>query len=742
METLRRPKQRVLVVDDEEMMRMVARESLEQVGFEVFEAESGVDAIDRFGSARPDIVLLDVKMPYLDGYATCRELRASALGRHTPVVMMTGQDDVESVRRSYEVGATDFVAKPVNWLILGHRMEYILRANQAAQELRKSRGRLANAQRIGRLGYWEWMIEEDRLVCSGEMQRVLGERPENLLGTLSDLTGRVHFEDQAFVAGYFKDLLGFGEPAGIEYRIVGSDGIERYVEQQTEISDKTVDRVLSITGTVRDVTESKNAEAKIRFMSYYDGLTGLPNRHSFLKRLATSIAQREEEEGALAVLFLGLNRFGRVNETLGHSAGDQLLRQVSQRLHGCLPRSGSSSGHERSTAGYGDFISRFGGDKFTILLSPLDDSHEAVLAASRVLGIFSEAFELGDQLVYVGGSVGIAVHPNDSCDAQELVGMADAAMHHAKDGCGVNYRFYDDSMNATARRRLELESGLNLALERNELEVYYQPQVELSSGRILGIEALLRWRHPELGLLGPARFLDIAEETGLINLIGDWVLRTACEQAREWQIDCFPQLRIAVNLSSRQLLQRDLMERVSEILEETGMPAEQLELELTEGALMQDYAEATECLWRLKSLGVRLSVDDFGTGYSSLSRLAKFPLDSLKIDKSFLKTVPGEPDMEGIVSAIIAMADGLGLEVVAEGVESESQIDFLLKQGCERCQGFLYCRPLGAAEVTALLEAGDGSGGRGGLQVDSILDSIERVTSGVAEPQLAQAAFL
>jgi len=262
-------------------------------------------------------------------------------------------------------------------------------------------------------------------------------------------------------------------------------------------------------------------------------------------------------------------------------------------------------------------------------------------------------------------------------------------------------------MNASAVERMKLESGLNMALENEELELYYQPQVELTTGQVVGIEALLRWNHPERGLLSPDKFLHIAEETNLIRPIGEWVLRTACVQAREWQLECFPPLRMAVNLSSRQLVQPDLVETVAAILQETEMDPNLLDLELTEGALMQDFEDATNCMWRLKSLGVRLSVDDFGTGYSSLNRLARFPLDTLKIDQSFLRGVPGETDMEGIVSAIISMADSLGLEVIAEGVEQESQIDFLLNHGCSRCQGFLFSRPRPAAQTRVVLEAGE-----------------------------------
>ncbi len=706
MRDLRQQRSKVLVVDDEEVMRMVARESLEQAGFEVVEAESGIDAIDSLAKTRPDIVLLDVQMPYMDGFATCRELRASPLAKHTPILMMTGRDDVESVKRSYQVGATDFVSKPVNWLILAHRIEYMLKANRAAEELRKSRERLANAQRIAKLGYWEWNIEQDQLTCSGEMHRILGERPGSLTGTLADLTSRVHPEDRSFVAEYFKDLLGSGEPQDIEYRLISSDGVERHVEQQTEVADQEGGRALIVTATVRDVTERKNAEEKIRFLAYYDGLSGLPNRRSFLKRLSLSTTDHSETDHSGAVLFLSLDRFGRVNDTFGHSAGDKLLRLVAKRLLRTL-RSSGTSGREGAPR-MGDFVARFGGDEFTILISDLKTAQDAGTAATRVLEMFERPFLLEEQEVFLGASLGVAVFPGDSDDAEDLVGMADSAMRHAKDSQGTTYRFYDESMNASARERMKLESDLNMALENGELELFYQPQVELISGQIVGVEALLRWNHPELGLLGPDEFLDIAEETNLIFPIGEWVLKTAFAQAKQWQTESFPPLRMAVNLSSRQLLQPDLMERMSAILQETGMDPGLLDLELTEGALMQGFEEATESMWRLKSLGVHLSVDDFGTGYSSLSRLARFPLDSLKIDRSFLKGVPGETDMEGIVSAIIAMAGSLGLDVIAEGVEEEAQVNFLLSHGCTRCQGYLFSRPQRAAQIRAMLETGEG----------------------------------
>lgn len=741
---MRKPPARVLVVDDEEVMRMVARESLEQAGFQVAEAVSGVEALDKFSDIRPDIVLLDVKMPYLDGFATCRELRSSAPARHTPIMMMTGRDDVESVKKSYQMGATDFVSKPVNWLILAHRIEYILEANRADVELRKSRGRLANAQRIARLGYWEWNVESDRLRCSEEILRIFGVRRESLTGKLSDLTTRVHSEDRTTVAEYFKEVLSFGEPQDIEYRLLSADGEERHIEQQTQITDQEGGRPLVVAATVRDVTERKSAEEKIRFLAYYDGLTGLPNRRSFLKRLSLSAIDHSETDRAGAVLFLGLNRFGRVNETFGHSAGDKLLRLVAKRLLRSL-RSGAAP--RRKAHRMADFVARFGGDEFTILLSDLENSQDAAAAANRLLEMFSRPFHLEDHEVYLGASLGIAVFPDDSVDPEVLVGMADSAMRHAKQqSTGTTCRFYDESMNASAIERMKLETGLNMAVENGELELFYQPQVELVGGQVVGIEALLRWNHPELGLLTPDKFLHIAEETDLISSIGDWVLRTACRQAKEWQMNCFPPLRMAVNLSSRQLLQTDLMERVEAILQETGVHAGLLDLELTEGSLMQGFEEATECMWRLKSLGVRLSVDDFGTGYSSLSRLARFPLDELKIDRSFLNGVPGENDMEGIVSAIIAMADSLGLEVIAEGVEQEAQIDFLLKHGCSRCQGFLYSRPQPAGQISALLEAGKTLkiGGRLSQEQPSARDetteSIDRAVATLVEQPSALSA--
>ncbi len=689
-------------------MRMVALESLGQAGFEVVGAESGLEAVNKLNEIEPDLVLLDVNMPHMDGFATCRALKASAPGSQIPVIMVTALDDVDSVRKSYEVGATDFVTKPLNWLILRHRIDYVLRANRAAAELRKSRGRLANAQRIARLGYWEWQVEQDRLSCSAEMCRILGSRPANLSGSFDDLMSRVHPEDQTGLAEYFREILGFGDPGGIEYRIVGSDGKQRHVEQQSEVAARKGGRVETVSATVRDISERKDAEATIRFLRYNEATTGLPNRRSFVERLDAVLEGREKAGDQWAVLVLGLDRFDRLSDTLGPGAGDELLRHVAYRLRNHL-RSGMSNWGESRAA---DIISHFGSDEFAILLADIREAQDVSIVARRLLSLLDTPLTLGDHQVFVKASLGVAVYPNDGATGEDLVSRAQAARHHAQPGAPHAYHFYDETLNESALERLKLESNLAAAIERDEFDLFYQPQVDMTSGQVLGVEALIRWNHPELGLLTPFHFLDLAEETGQIVPIGEWVLREACRQARLWRdLDLLP-VRVSVNLSSRQLLQEDLADKVAGILEETDMPPHLLNLELTEGALMQDFDEAAKRLTDLKGLGVGLSVDDFGKEYSSLSRLAQFPLDCLKIDKSFLRGVPDSRDMSAIVGAIIAMGESLGLEVLAEGVELEDQVDFLIERGCTRCQGFLFAKPMSAEDVAPLLEASGASSSR------------------------------
>jgi diguanylate cyclase (GGDEF)-like protein len=427
---------------------------------------------------------------------------------------------------------------------------------------------------------------------------------------------------------------------------------------------------------------------QVRTLAYYDSLTGLRNRASFKEHLGQALATALRERRHVAAFFIDLDGFGRINDSLGHDLGDELLRQVSVRLRQCC-----AAGDDPVFAGRAE-VARMGGDEFTVLLPAMAEPEEAVALARRILAAFARPFTLGSTDVFVTSSIGISVSPGDGEDSETLIAHADAAMYEAKNQGGNGYQLYSRSMHTSALQRLTLENDLRRALERDELLLHYQPIVDASTGAIVGAEALVRWRHPTLGLLMPGEFIAVAEENGLIVPLGDWVLRTACAQNRAWQRAGLPPIRVVVNLSGRQLRQGTLTETVRAALDATGLEPRWLGLELTESMLMDRQHEAVAALQALRAMGLRLSIDDFGTGYSSLSYLKHFPVDTLKIDRCFIRDLAAVPDDAAITSAIIAMAHALDLRVVAEGVESEEHLTFLRSQGCDEVQGHLLGRPV------------------------------------------------
>ena len=432
---------------------------------------------------------------------------------------------------------------------------------------------------------------------------------------------------------------------------------------------------------------------QVRELAYYDSLTGLPNRLSYKERLAYALEQASRTQKLVAAFFIDLDHFSRINDTLGHEVGDQLLRHVASRLRSCCREREDEVGPAFATLA--PEVARLGGDEFTVIMPGLNDPQDAAKLARRLLSSFAQPIRVGTHEIFINASIGIALYPFDGEDIDTLLMHADTAMYKAKEQGGSSYQTYSKSMTTTALQRLTLENDLRRALDRNEFEVHYQPIVDAYTGTVVGAEALLRWRHPELGLLLPSEFIPIAEENGLIVPMGEWILQSACLQNRAWQDAGFPRIRVSVNLSSRQLKRR-LSDTVSRALQTSGLEPRYLSLELTESVLVNHHKEGTEALHALRSMGLHLAVDDFGTGYSSFSYLKHFPLDTLKIDRSFIRDIAIHPDDAAITTAIIAMGHALGLRVIAEGVETEAHLSLLQKQGCDEIQGYLIGRPVPA----------------------------------------------
>jgi len=711
----------VLIVDDDEGARLLAEITLTGAGFRTVQACDGKEALEVFQSGAPDIVLLDVNMPGMDGFETCRRLRKLATGATVPVLMLTGHEDVESIDRAYEAGATDFLTKATNRAIIAYRVRYMLRASRAVSELARSQRSLITAQRVARMGSWEWRADADRFFLSEEILHMFGLKPEDFSGTYADFMRYVHRDDHAAVRAGLKAAIRGRRPYNLHHRVVMQDGSVRRVHAQAEIELGHNGRVARICGTVQDVTERLLAEDKIRRLAYYDSLTALPNRTLFREQLTRALAQSKRWGGMVAVMFVDLDNFKRINDTLGHSVGDQLLTAAAERIATCV-RSGETVGRNinDSLAGtdadnaspVGSHVGRQGGDEFTLFLSDLAQPSDAARVAQRILGAMERPFSLGRHEVVVGASIGIAVSPDAGDDTETLLRNADAAMYHAKGLGRNNYQYYTHSMNAEAMQKLSLETGLRKALEHGEFVLHYQPIVEVASGNIVGAEALVRWQHPTLGLVAPMDFIPLAEESGLIVPLSEWILDTACRQAAAWQRDGLAPLRVAVNLSGAHLRQQAVPQTVARALQAGGLEPRWLRLELSETMMMRDVDTTLPILHELRDMGVHLAVNDFGIGYASLIYLRRFSLLTLKIDRAFVHDLPDDPEVAAITLAVVAMARSLKLTLAAAGVETREQLEFLRQQGCDEYQGDVFSAALPAQAFSEFVARCSGAAGR------------------------------
>ncbi|MBM4146999.1 MAG: EAL domain-containing protein [Nitrospira sp.] len=472
---------------------------------------------------------------------------------------------------------------------------------------------------------------------------------------------------------------------------------ERYSRPQ-RIEDKYVGRVWSF----HDITIQKRAEEQIAQMAYFDVLTNLPNRYLFKDRLNQAILYAEKYKKLLAVIYLDLDEFKRVNDTFGHNFGDKILQAVSDRLEKSIRKIDTLSrieGDELETT-----VARLGGDEFTILLRELKENKDASRVAQRIVDLFSQPFHIENRLIFITTSIGMALYPNDGRDVDTLLRNADTAMYHAKEKGRNHFQFFSEHMNIEVLERFSMENSLRNAAYKEDFQLYYQPQFDSSTGRIIGVEALIRWMHPEKGMLLPDTFIPISEDSGLIMPIGSWVIRTACEQNKAWQIAGFPTIYVTVNISGIQFKQKNFLESIAQILLDTGLEPQYLELELTESILMEPTETTFNTLNELKAAGVRIAIDDFGKGYSSLGYLKRLPIDTLKIDRSFVRDIISDPDDRAIVRAIISLARSLNLKVIAEGVETHEQLSYLQEQGADGIQGFLLSEPITLNSFTQLLK--------------------------------------
>ncbi|NDY89941.1 EAL domain-containing protein [Ideonella sp. TBM-1] len=704
---------RLLLVDDEPVNLLVTSAALEGLGFEVRTAGDGPLALDLALAERPDLVLLDARMPGMDGFETCRQLRQLPGLHEVPVLMITSHVDNEVVDRAFAVGATDFFMRTDTWALLAARLRHMLRAALTQSELQRNRGQLSRALEVARMGTFDWHWTGGRpglrgFVFSEEAQRLLGGDIMAPLGP-RDLLRQVAYGDRHPFLHLLRMRMNRREPLSTELQCVVHGRRRRlYIEAEPEVGDD--DQCTGYSGILQDVTERHLAEQSIRRLSYKDTLTLLPNRNQITLRLRRAIEAGLRLGHDVALLVADLDRFKKINETLGHHAGDELLMEVARRFRACVrhsdlfhevPQDGEGLRGYRRTEGVG----RLGGDEFAVLLAEASEE-DALRVAQRLHNALRSPVCLDGQEIVVSACIGMALGPRDGTTAESLMQAADAALTAAKRAGRHQTVAHSPSMIQQGRERLALETALHHAIERQELRLHYQPKVSACGTRLVGVEALMRWdRGAAGGLVSPGAFIPLAEESDLIESLTEWALEEAARQAALWRGRCGFGGTVAVNIPSRMFARQDLPALVDGAVERHGIPHSMLALEITESGLMEDLEGILPLLHALHRRGVQISVDDFGTGYSSLKYLSELPISELKIDRSFVINMSGNSRAMAVITSIISLAKALHLKVVAEGVEEVAHVQTLQQLHCDVFQGYFFSRPLPAEELDPWVKA-------------------------------------
>lgn len=720
---LENKKANILVVDDNAGKRLALLSALEPLGQNCVTAESGRDALRCLLGQEFAVILLDVQMPGMDGFETARLIRSRQQSEATPIIFVTAYSRGETdMMEGYSLGAVDFIFTPIIPEILRAKISVFVELYQKIQAIRQHEERLENLveQRTAALTA---EIAERRQAevairkLSGAIERVA----DSIF--ITDVNGVIEYVNSAFVliTGYEREeaigqsprLVKSGNHDEQFYRhiweallrgevyrnvIVNRRKDGRLYHEAITITPLTdpEGRITHFISSGKDMSESIQAQERLHHLAHHDSLTGLPNRALFVERLKHVLQRAERRNRAVGVMFLDMDRFKMVNDTLGHEAGDRLLQAMAARLLSCVRE--------------GDTIARFGGDEFAGLLDDVASPEDVAPIVGKFLEALAPPFVIDGHELFVGGSIGVSLYPDDGTDPQTLMKNADTAMYSAKQQGGNTSAFYFAGMNEHAMARLNLETGLRRALDRQEFILHYQPQIDLKHGGVVGFESLIRWERGGSDVVSPMEFIPLLEETGLIVAVGEWMLRTACMQHHAWQAAGLPPLRMAVNISSRQFGGKELEQTLQRVMRDPPMPAEFLELEITESILMKNAEQDVVALRRLSAMGVRFAIDDFGTGYSSLAYLKRFPIDILKIDKAFVRDIANDGDDAAIVRAIITMAHSLGIQTLAEGVETREQAEFLRAQGCDYAQGYYFSPPLPGDRVVDFLRENDSFG--------------------------------
>ncbi|MDD1622317.1 MAG: EAL domain-containing protein [Methylococcaceae bacterium] len=724
MTSAEQPIATILIIDDVPANLGVAVEHLESHGYRVVIAQEGEEGLQRAAFVEPDIILLDVMLPGENGFEICRRLKADAKTQDIPVIFMTALSGEGAKLAGFEAGGVDYLVKPLrggevlaridihlkisrmqhqlraqNAMLQSHRQELERQVEERTAQLLAS-NRLLEAE-IGERKKAEQALQErerqyrtlaehtpDTIVRYDRQCRRVYANPKLIEELGGDLERILRHTPTEYPGGQSVDAYQacieqvFAEARPMNYELAWQAADGRQIVSDIRLTPEfdADGGVVSVLAVGRDISEIDQYRRNIHRLAFYDNLTDLPNRALLADRLRQTIADASLYGYRFALMLMDLDRFKEINDTLGHGMGDQLLCAVAERLSQCVRTF--------------DMVARLGGDEFAILMPQLRDGEDIGALAAKIVKAFELPFPVFGREMFISASLGIALYPRDSADLDALFRCADSAMYHAKQLGRNNFQFYNKELTVRSSERLALEAALRHARANGELVLYYQPQVELASGRVIGAEALLRWNRGDGDLVTPETFISVAEDSGLIVGIGEWVLETACRTAVKWNIGREEPLKMAVNLSTRQFQQQDLLATVKNVLLETGCKAQWLKLEITESLLLEDSREVIEVLNAFDEMGLALSIDDFGTGYSALSYLNRFPVRQIKIDRSFVSDIPGAQDKSELVKAMISIAQTLNLELVAEGVETREQADYLKRHGCLVGQGYLFGKPM------------------------------------------------
>lgn len=687
--------QSILIVEDDIATRMLIRSVLTRHDYRVLEAGDGEEGLELFQREQPDLVLMDVMMPRLDGFAACSTIRQVEQIPGTPVIMLTAADAGADVEKAFEAGATDFITKPINWPLLVARVRYALRAWRTSRELLKTRLRQEYAQKIARMGFWAWQADSGQLEWSADLPELTGVAREQVT-SLAALLARTHPDDRKRLALAMDMARSSRSRLDQEIRLLAPDGAVRVLHLVAAHHPAQGSPEL-FEGAFQDLTQVRETEQMVQHMALHDTLTGLPNRKLFLRLLESAIERARQHGSGVAMILFDINRLGRINDAMGMQAGDQLLGRIASSLRQVLPLDTN--------------IARLDSDEFAVFVHH-NDLARVRAKTEAVLGRTGQPISIEGETLFVSMTAGIALFPEHAGNAEEMIQAAQDARQSARlQGKPLAIA---QPVSANKAIELKLEFALRAALDDRfeQFHLVYQPQIRLSDNCIVGVEALIRWEHPEIGLVSPPRFIPIMEELGLINALGEWILRTACRQLRSWQ-DVGMRLQMSINLSPRQFQDSQLSAVLDDAVAQAGIRPEDLKLEITESIAMQDPQGAVELLRQWRDRGYQIAIDDFGIGYSSLEYLLRFPLNAIKIDRAFIKDIVESPSDRAIVRAVTVMAQSMGLISIAEGVETQRQQDYLNAIGINQVQGFLFGKPMRAealarfyAEHHAHLQAG------------------------------------